>query len=124
MRISDWSSDVCSSDLCAGVLPSGERFGSVDANTLAETLATNTIGPFALAQAVAPMLVKGHAPRIANLSSVLGSIARNEAFRTHSYAMSKSALNMATVLLARALAESVVPGVGRVSCRERVCRYV
>src|SRR3546814_784918 len=84
---------------CAGVLPSGERFGSVDANTLAETLATNTIGPFALAQAVAPMLVKGHAPRIANLSSVLGSIARNEAFRTPSYAMSKSALNMATVLL-------------------------
>lgn len=90
---------------CAGVLPSGERFGSVDAKVLADTLATNTIGPFALAQAVAPMLVKGHAPRIANLSSVLGSIERNEAFRTPSYAISKSALNMATVLLARALAE-------------------
>lgn len=90
---------------CAGVLPSGERFGSVDAKVLADTLATNAIGPFALAQAVAPMLVKGRAPRIANLSSVLGSIERNEAFRTPSYAISKSALNMATVLLARALAE-------------------
>lgn len=89
----------------AGVLPSGERFGSVDGNILADTLATNTIGPFALAQAVAPMLAKGHAPRIANLSSVLGSITRTEAFRTPSYAISKAALNMATVLLARALAE-------------------
>ncbi len=93
---------------CAGVLPSGERFGSVDGKSLADTFATNTIGPFTLAQAVAPMLAKGHSPRIANLSSVLGSIARTEAFRTPSYAISKSALNMATVLLARALAEQGV----------------
>jgi NAD(P)-dependent dehydrogenase (short-subunit alcohol dehydrogenase family) len=89
----------------AGVLPSGEHFGSVDGKVLADTFATNTIGPFALAQAVAPMLCKGHSPRIANLSSVLGSITRNETFRTPSYAISKSALNMATMLLARALAE-------------------
>jgi len=88
----------------AGVLPSGEHFGFVAADTLADTLATNTIGPFLLAQALAPLLAKGHAPRIANLSSVLGSITRSDAFRTPSYAISKSALNMASVLLARALA--------------------
>lgn len=88
----------------AGVLPSGERFGQIEAQTLSTTLATNTIGPFALTQALAPMLAAGHAPRVANVSSTLGSIARTDAFRTPSYAISKAALNMATVLLAHALA--------------------
>jgi len=88
----------------AGVLPSGEQFGHVAAQTLSTTLNTNAVGPFALAQALAPMLAQGRDPRIANVSSTLGSIARTEAFRTPSYAISKAALNMATVLLAHALA--------------------
>lgn len=88
----------------AGVLPSGERFGQVDAQVLSAALDTNAVGPFALAQALAPMLEAGQQPRIANVSSQLGSIARTDAFRTPSYAISKAAQNMATVLLARALA--------------------
>ena len=87
----------------AGVLHSGERFGKVAAETLDDSLRTNATGPFLLTQALAPWLADGG--KVANLSSELGSIAGKDAFRTPSYSISKAALNMATALLARALAE-------------------
>lgn len=87
----------------AGVLPSGERFGHVLATTLDDSFLTNAAGPFLLTQLLAPHLADG--ARVANMSSQLGSITGKDAFRTPSYSISKAALNMATVLLARALAE-------------------
>jgi len=87
----------------AGVLHSGERFGKVAAETLDDSLRTNASGPFLLTQALAPWLADGG--KVANLSSELGSIAGKDAFRTPSYSISKAALNMATALLARALAD-------------------
>ena len=87
----------------AGVLHSGERFGHVSAATLDDSLRTNAIGPFLLTQALAPRLADG--ARVANLSSGYGSIGTLESFHTPSYCISKAALNMATALLARALAE-------------------
>ena len=57
----------------AGVLHSGERFGHVEAAILEDSFRTNAIGPFLLAQALAPLLKDG--ARIANLSSVMASIA-------------------------------------------------
>ena len=99
----------------AGVLHSGERFGHVEQAMLDDSLRTNAIGPFLLAQALVPLLcdvAPGHAddtgsPRtvIANISSQLGSIANTTRFGTPSYDISKSAQNMGSVLLARALAE-------------------
>ena len=99
----------------AGVLHSGERFGHVEQAMLDDSLRTNAIGPFLLAQALVPLLcdvAPGHAddtgsPRtvIANISSQLGSIANTTRFGTPSYAISKAAQNLASVLLARALAE-------------------
>ena len=98
----------------AGVLHSGERFGHVEQATLDDSLRTNAIGPFLLAQALVPLLcdvAPGHAddtgsPRtvIANISSQLGSIANTTRFGTPSYAISKAAQNMASALLANALA--------------------
>jgi NAD(P)-dependent dehydrogenase (short-subunit alcohol dehydrogenase family) len=88
---------------CAGVLHSGERFGSVSAEVLEDSFRTNAMGPLLLAQALAPRLVDG--ARIANISSVLGSIASTTRFGSPSYDISKAAQNMATVLLARALQE-------------------
>lgn len=85
----------------AGVLHSGERFGSVPALNLDDSFRTNASGPFLLAQALAPRLADG--ARVVNLSSSWGSIAELEAFRTPSYAISKSAQNMVTALLAKAL---------------------
>lgn len=87
----------------AGVLHAGERFGSVTAAHLDDSWHTNAAGPFLLTQALAPLLADG--ARVANLSSLLGSIAGKSEFRTPSYSMAKAALNMATVLLAHALAE-------------------
>ncbi|MCD9027797.1 SDR family oxidoreductase [Luteimonas sp. BDR2-5] len=87
----------------AGVLHSGERFGHLAAATLDDSLQTNVVGPLLLTQALAPWLVDG--ARVANLSSTLGSIASTVRFGTPSYAISKAALNMATVQLACALAD-------------------
>ena len=98
----------------AGVLHSGERFGHVEQATLDDSLRTNAIGPFLLAQALAPLLRDGTVAVddaaspctiIANISSQLGSITHTARFGTPSYAISKAAQNMASALLANALAE-------------------
>jgi NAD(P)-dependent dehydrogenase (short-subunit alcohol dehydrogenase family) len=86
---------------CAGVLHSGERFGGVAAATLEDSFRTNAMGPLLLTQALAPRLADN--ARVANLSSVLGSIASVARFGTPSYNLSKAAQNMATALLAQAL---------------------
>ena len=92
----------------AGVLHSGERFGNVGADNLDDSFRTNAAGPFLLTQALAPLLADG--ARVVNLSSRLGSIAGTERFGTPSYNISKAALNMATALLAQALAERGIVG--------------
>jgi NAD(P)-dependent dehydrogenase (short-subunit alcohol dehydrogenase family) len=86
----------------AGVLHSGERWGHVDAAILEDSLRTNAMGAFLLTQAVAPRLRDGGT--VANLSSGMGSIADVSEFRSPSYCISKAALDMATVQLAKALA--------------------
>ena len=85
----------------AGVLHSGERFGTLSADVLDDSLRINVTGPLLLTQALAPLLADG--ARVANLSSQLGSIANTSRFGTPSYAISKAAQNMATVQLAHAL---------------------
>ena len=86
----------------AGVLHSGERFGDLGLHNLEDSFRTNCAGAFLLTQALAPHLRDG--ATVANLSSQLGSIERTTAFYTPTYAISKAALNMATKLLANALA--------------------
>ena len=87
----------------AGVLHSGERFGSLTAPNFEDSFRTNALGPLLLTQALAPLLADG--ARVVNVSSRLGAISLAQRFGTPSYNISKAALNMATVLLARALAE-------------------
>ncbi|TXH68184.1 MAG: SDR family oxidoreductase [Lysobacteraceae bacterium] len=87
----------------AGVLHSGERFGHLSAAYLDDSFRTNTAGPLLLTEALAPFLAEGAV--VANLSSILGSIASTERFGTPSYNISKAAQNMATRLLAHALRE-------------------
>jgi len=84
----------------AGKLVRGERFGSVEATSLQSSFSTNAAGPYLLTQALAPLLAKGGHAVVANISSQLGSIERTDSFYTPTYAISKAALNMATVLLA------------------------
>ena len=86
----------------AGVLHSGERFGHLEQATLEDSLRINAVGPFLLAEALAPHLADG--AKVANLSSVMGSIATRVEFRSPSYCASKAAQNMLNVQLAHALA--------------------
>ena len=86
----------------AGVLHSGERWGHVDPATLEDSVRTNAFGPLLLAQALAPQLAEG--ANIANVSSMMASLSGRTEFRSPSYCISKAAQNMATVLLAKALA--------------------
>jgi NAD(P)-dependent dehydrogenase (short-subunit alcohol dehydrogenase family) len=84
----------------AGMLVSGERFGTLAAKSLSETFSANVIGPVLVTQALAPLLEKSGGGKVLNITSILGSIADTEAFGTPSYAISKAALNMATRQLA------------------------
>lgn len=86
----------------AGVLHSGERFGRLDQQILEDSLRINAVGPFLLTEALAPRLADG--AKVANLSSVMGSIATRGEFRSPSYCASKAAQNMLNVQLAHALA--------------------
>jgi NAD(P)-dependent dehydrogenase (short-subunit alcohol dehydrogenase family) len=85
----------------AGVLRSGERFGTVQAKDLEASFRTHALGPFLLVQALFPQLADG--TTVANISSEIGSIGLRQEFRTPSYAIGKAAQNMATSLLAQAL---------------------
>lgn len=87
----------------AGVLHSGERFGQLKEANLLDSFRTNTSGPLLLTQSLAPWLREG--AKVANLSSILGSMADTATFSTPSYRISKAAQNMATRLLAAALAD-------------------
>ena len=91
----------------AGVLHSGERWGNVSEASLADSLRTNAMGPFLLAQALAPQLADG--ATVANISSGMGSISDDPDFHSPSYRISKAALNMATRMLAKALESRGIP---------------
>ncbi len=84
----------------AGLLPSGERFGTVEPLDLEQTFRVNAAAPLLLTQALTPALARGLHPKVLNLSSELASIAQRKAFSTPSYCISKAALNMATRLMA------------------------
>jgi NAD(P)-dependent dehydrogenase (short-subunit alcohol dehydrogenase family) len=91
----------------AGVLHSGERWGSVSEANLADSLRTNAMGPFLLTQALASQLAEGAI--VANISSGMGSISDDPDFHSPSYRISKAALNMATRMLAKALEARGIP---------------
>jgi NAD(P)-dependent dehydrogenase (short-subunit alcohol dehydrogenase family) len=74
-------------------------FASLPATRILESFDTNTVGPIRLTRAFQPLLRKAKAPRIANLSSVMGSVAETSS-GAFAYRMSKAALNMFTKCMA------------------------
>jgi NAD(P)-dependent dehydrogenase (short-subunit alcohol dehydrogenase family) len=85
----------------AGVLHSGERFGQLSQALLEDSLRVNALGPLLLTEALAPVLAYG--ARVANISSMMSSLATRNEFRSPGYCMGKAAQNMATVQLSHAL---------------------
>jgi NAD(P)-dependent dehydrogenase (short-subunit alcohol dehydrogenase family) len=84
----------------------GDRFGSVDPETMMDVFRVNAAGPHLLVQACADLLRAGGADgtaTVVNVTSQLGSIANTGGGSWHSYKASKAALNMCTRLQAGAL---------------------
>jgi NAD(P)-dependent dehydrogenase (short-subunit alcohol dehydrogenase family) len=89
----------------AGVSPRGERFENLESETMLDVYAVNTVAPAIVAQRFRPLLARSERPRIANISSTLGSLAKKDYGRLYSYASSKAALNMITRAAACDLAD-------------------
>jgi NAD(P)-dependent dehydrogenase (short-subunit alcohol dehydrogenase family) len=75
---------------------------SLDPDAIRKQFEVNALGPLRIAKAMLPRLSKGS--KIALVSSRVGSIADNSSGGMYGYRMSKAALNMAGVSLARDLA--------------------
>jgi NAD(P)-dependent dehydrogenase (short-subunit alcohol dehydrogenase family) len=76
--------------------PPYESFGQLQAQSIMEVLHTNTVAPLIVAQAFMSLLGQGNNPRLINVSSGMGSITDRSYGGSHSYCMSKAALNMAS----------------------------
>src|SRR3546814_16427254 len=131
MRISDWSSDVCSSDLCdsKGVIYQGRTEGmnqwksahaaDTDARTLADAMdGADLFLGLSVAGAVTAEMVASMAPRpiifaLANPTpEILPEIV-------------KSIRAAAIIATGRSdYPNQINNEIGRASCRERVCQYV
>lgn len=79
----------------------------IDFGDVARTLDVNSIGPLRVMKAFLPMLRRGNAPAIVNVSSEAGSLGQCWRDREFDYCMSKAALNMATRLVANYLRDTV-----------------
>ena len=78
-------------------------FGDLDYDAFADTLAVNTLGAVATAEAFAPHLKEGAQKKLACVSSLMGSIADTSGGAV-AYRASKAALNMAMQASAAGLA--------------------
>jgi len=83
----------------------------VSPDTLRQTYEANVIGPYAITQALLPLLRQSPAGRIVNQSSILGSLTtisqgQGGSWATPGYTSSKAALNMLTVVLAQHLSDT------------------
>lgn len=86
----------------AGVMLSHDpEISGEPAGRLEETLAINLYAPFRLTRAVAPLLLKGTAPRVINVSSGAGTFEGMLEPKIASYRLSKWALNGLTILQAK-----------------------
>ncbi|ADZ91167.1 SDR family oxidoreductase [Marinomonas mediterranea] len=73
--------------------PKGMAFGEVDVAEWQKVFATNTIGPYLIAEAFVDCLEDSDAPKLAFLSSKVGSIEDNQSGGGYLYRSSKAALN-------------------------------
>src|SRR3546814_1350132 len=106
MRISDWSSDVCSSDLSTECGEGSHANGTGTGNT--------AVGAGSLANGDGNTAIGAHSIALSEESYASGYAAT--AYANGSYASGYGA--SAGLLYVK------IPEIGRASCRERVCQYV
>ncbi len=78
----------------AGVFKTDQGFEQMDPASIEESFEVNTLGPVRVTQAVLAKLRQSSQPVVANVTSLMGSIADNKGGGYYSYRMSKAALNM------------------------------
>jgi NAD(P)-dependent dehydrogenase (short-subunit alcohol dehydrogenase family) len=61
---------------------------------LRQMLDVNSLGPLRVTRALLPLLKRAKHPRVAHITSLMGSISDNSGGRAYGYRMSKAALNM------------------------------
>lgn len=76
-----------------------QTIGEVDPDVSLEVLNVNTIGPLRVTQALWPLLEKTSNSKVANISSLMGSIDDCQSGRSYAYRTSKTGLNMITKIL-------------------------
>lgn len=89
----------------AGLSPRGEELSNLDTAGMLSVLEVNTVAPLIVVQRCRALLRRAERPRIVNMSSSMGSLAKKDYGRHYSYAASKAALNMLTRAAAHDLAE-------------------
>lgn len=86
----------------AGVLKDADSdLSTLDSFSLRQSLDVNTIGPLLLTKALLPNLKGSSNPKVINITSLMGSLSDNQSGGYYGYRMSKTALNMFSVCLAR-----------------------
>lgn len=88
----------------AGVRGARGSLGAVDYDNWARVMAVNVMGALRMTEQFAPLVALSDRRLIVNVSSVMGSIARNSGGDDYLYRSSKAALNMVTRSLAVDLA--------------------
>lgn len=78
-------------------------FGRLEAEGILKMVKVNAVGPLLLTQALADLLAAGVRPRVAHISSWLGSVTRKTSAGNYGYCASKASLNMLTRILAHDL---------------------
>jgi NAD(P)-dependent dehydrogenase (short-subunit alcohol dehydrogenase family) len=96
----------------AAVGPDGETIGELDMERLERALATNSVGPLRVTQALLPNLRKGSRKTVVQITSVLGSLTKYGGDRYYAYDASKAALNMLNRVLASDLKDEGFTCVG------------
>lgn len=86
----------------AGVLKDGGKsLGDLDFNLVQQSFEVNTVGPMMIARCFMANLELSDDPKVVNMTSLMGSLSDNKSGGYYAYRMSKSALNMFSVCLAR-----------------------
>jgi NAD(P)-dependent dehydrogenase (short-subunit alcohol dehydrogenase family) len=86
----------------AGVLKDGDKaFRNLDMNAVQQSFAVNSLGPMVVTNCFMAHLERSADPKVVNMTSLMGSLSDNKSGGYYAYRMSKSALNMFSVCLAR-----------------------
>src|SRR3546814_9009009 len=117
MRISDWSSDVCSSDLLTGEQIDREEFDEINNKAAAENLQPAKGKP----------VLQGITKASLQTKSFISAASFQETTRVLTDAAVNGKIDTLDGLKENVIVGRLIPAgteIGRASCRERVCPYV